>query len=539
MPSTALLPLLALLAVTPPAGEEAMRSKFQSQYDALARAIEAEGVALLVAHSFRLVGGEAINIEQTWKDNFAAIHRYGPVEFTVLDAVEQNGEVIVDVQRTIFLTVAEGAPEQFESGHSRDHWRNENDQWRLVRREDLPGKLTGSVLTPPKPVSLRLQRLEHAIQANDPQALEAFWREVQGHTPLVESIDDAPDHRLVTFLWRDDAQTERIEVRGGPYEGSRTPFARIPNTDVWYHTERLPLDARYVYSLVVHRRIERKRADSKSESVLVETYPLDPLNPLVFNEGSVLELQDAPNASWHVAREDVPRGQLEPRKLQSAALGERRAIAVYFPPGYQPGEVRAVAVFLDGVDCRHLMSVPATLDNLLAAKRIRPTVALFVDSQGTRGRDLVFSDPFVTFLADELIPWAEHELNMQAEPATSLIAGMSLGGLTASYTAQQRPDVFGNVLSQSGSFWRRRPERPSIAEGWLPGEIAARDRAGVRYFMEVGLFEAPGMVENNRRMRDVLRAKGYDVTYSEYSGGHDHVNWRVSLGDGLAHLLQP
>ena len=40
-----------------------------------------------------------------------------------------------------------------------------------------------------------------------------------------------------------------------------------------------------------------------------------------------------------------------------------------------------------------------------------------------------------------------------------------------------------------------------------------------------------------RHLRDVLRAKGYDVTYREVGGGHDYVHWRAMLADGLMTLL--
>jgi enterochelin esterase family protein len=62
--------------------------------------------------------------------------------------------------------------------------------------------------------------------------------------------------------------------------------------------------------------------------------------------------------------------------------------------------------------------------------------------------------------------------------------------------------------------------------------------------MEVGTLEnrasrhgMPDMVAVNRHMRDVLKAKGYDVTYREYAGGHDYVWWRSGLADGLIALL--
>ena len=38
-------------------------------------------------------------------------------------------------------------------------------------------------------------------------------------------------------------------------------------------------------------------------------------------------------------------------------------------------------------------------------------------------------------------------------------------------------------------------------------------------------------------MRDVLLAKGYDVSYQQYASGHDYLNWRGTLGDGLIALI--
>lgn len=115
----------------------------------------------------------------------------------------------------------------------------------------------------------------------------------------------------------------------------------------------------------------------------------------------------------------------------------------------------------------------------------------------------------------------------------------------AAFTAMRHPEVFGKVLSQSGSFWyyperRNSPPLHEVETGWLARRFADLPRLPLDFYMEVGRFEKYfdiSMPDENRRFRDVLRSKGYSVVYREYNGGHDYVTWRQSLAEGLAVLL--
>lgn len=47
---------------------------------------------------------------------------------------------------------------------------------------------------------------------------------------------------------------------------------------------------------------------------------------------------------------------------------------------------------------------------------------------------------------------------MTDDPAQTIVGGGSYGGLAATFAAFQHPELFGNVLSMSGSYWWTPPD---------------------------------------------------------------------------------
>jgi enterochelin esterase-like enzyme len=280
----------------------------------------------------------------------------------------------------------------------------------------------------------------------------------------------------------------------------------------------------------------------------------DPLNPLRLGLQSIVELSQAPPQPWIKPLPVGSRGRLDVVTVKSSILEKVPPLWIHVPDGFDPaGEPRALLVALDGETSgakpdEALVPIPTIVENLTAAQKIPRTVVVLIGSgdQEMRNRNLRGSEPFADFLAQELVPWVRSRYRAGIDPARTVIAGQSNGGLAAAHAALRHADVFGRVLSQSGSFWFNPSVGSSHAPkfdtetGWLTRQFVASPQRPVRFYVEVGLFEqgaTPHMVVENRRFRDVLEAKGYAVTYSEYVGGHDYCCWRGSFADGLVALL--
>src|SRR5262249_28260586 len=150
------------------------------------------------------------------------------------------------------------------------------------------------------------------------------------------------------------------------------------------------------------------------------------------------------------------RGAVAQHAFRSAILGNERSVWVYTPPGYTPdGEPCGLLLLFDGAGYKGTVPAPTILDNLLAEGEIPPLVAVLVDNPDpqARSRELPCHPPLVDCLAEELLPWLEQHYHITADPARRIVGGASYGGLAAAFVGFERPDLFGNVLAQSGSFW--------------------------------------------------------------------------------------
>jgi enterochelin esterase family protein len=185
------------------------------------------------------------------------------------------------------------------------------------------------------------------------------------------------------------------------------------------------------------------------------------------------------------------------------------------------------------------MWIPKILDVLIAQGRIPPVIALMTDESvpSVRRNELPCNPQFADFLANELVPWTRRNYYATTQPERTVVAGSSFGGLASVFAGLKYPEVFGNVISLSGSFWWK-PDGDKESE-WLTKLVHATPKLPLRFYLEVGLMESYSMqIETNRRMRDALAAKGYPVGYSEYDGGHSFLNWSGGLANGLEYLIR-
>lgn len=425
--------------------------------------------------------------------------------------------------------------------------------------------------------SKRIQTLRDLIGAGQKNT-ESFWKQVAAEgTPLTEPYGSDGKYQLVTFLWRSRNDTRNVFVRGS-YLGVGPPtdysMHQIANSDVWYLTVKLPSGARFVYQLSPNDPLtfEGPRAAQRGATRQADPLNKNPLSACPpdtskFDCDSVAELPGAPPQPWLVIKPGIAEGHVEKQTIKSAIQKIDRPVSVYTPANYKAdGPPNALLILFDGEDLSDDGQYRVTtLNNLIAASGIPPTVAVFVDNIPRRRLvDLVASDEFADFMAKELVPWIRSHYNVTKDPKQTVLTGYSAGGLASAYVALRHPEVFGNVLSQSGAFWwsfehnggvcgSRCPDsggrggdgsRDTTTEGNIMAkQFLASPKLPLRFYLAVGIFEydrnggGGEILEGTRHLRDVLLAKGYQVHYQQFVGGHDGLSWRGTLADGLIALL--
>jgi enterochelin esterase family protein len=426
----------------------------------------------------------------------------------------------------------------------------------LIRSAPLLAVLLAPAPQPPSSsTSVAVSTLRDAVGKGTAGAEAAFWSRVRRDgAPLIEPIPGDSVNVLFTFLWRGDSATRRVALVNAAIasdDPAQAQLTRVPGTDVWYRSYVGRADARFAYELSPNDNLVPfdQVTDWGERSA---TFRRDPLNARVYHatifgrEVSYAEGPRAPREEWIAAKAGVPKGRVEQTTFASSLLGTTRELWIYTPPGYDTLARRAeglpLLLTIDGGAYVGSVPTPTSLDTLIAAKRIAPMVAVFVgNADGQRDTELGANPRYAEFVATELVPWVRSRVRLADSPTHNVVAGSSLGGLAAAFVAFRHPELFGNVLSQSGAFMFGAGEDPRPER--LTREIAAAPRRDVAFYLEAGIYESGRMMNgvdlltSNRHLRDALRARWYRVTYDEFAGGHSDLNWRTGYAKGLLALV--
>ncbi|WP_120004149.1 enterochelin esterase domain-containing protein [Nesterenkonia muleiensis] len=308
---------------------------------------------------------------------------------------------------------------------------------------------------------------------------------------------------------------------------------------LWALSYRMDTDWRASYAFLEHTGCGeppwRTETDQRTLRTLLDSGRCDPRNQLTcLNSGgtpfSVVELPDAPPQPHRIELR-------HPSLPQSAVIAAEHSVAtasghrrVWAHPVGRPGAAAPLVLLLDGETWLTHHRFQLSLDSARQAGELPDLWAVFISSgaRSERWQYLGHHDGAARDLPESILPWAQRTLEAGYEPASTVVTGHSLGGISALWALAQHPESIGAVLAQSPSVW-------TDPDGALAAHL---QQTSGRIRLEVGRQEW-AMADQVRELADALGSTGAQVEYAEFNGGHDFACWRGGLIEGITALLAP
>ncbi|WP_034438883.1 alpha/beta hydrolase [Clostridium ihumii] len=394
--------------------------------------------------------------------------------------------------------------------------------------------------------SSKMRNLYNNLTEGNYKALDVFWSELeQSGSPLIEEIEGDNKNVMVTFIYKAKEKIKNVVVYGAfpSYRYNENIMEQLLDSNLWYKTYKVRNDIKFAYNYSVNDALDDDYKKRFRNFILDEFN----LNTIVFpkdeedeedreEKRSLVELCNVKPDIWTKTMKHSNNGTLDLHRFKSNILNNSRRVWVYKPYKYEENnEKNNLIILTDGFMHINILNAINVLDNLMYKELIPKSVCVFIDSNNNRVGELAFNKNYGEFITHEILSWVHNNYNVTTESEKTIIGGVSLGALAASYIALTFPNVFGNVLAQSGSFF--------WDEEWLIDKYKNSDKMETRFYLNVGFLEdrpyddEPIMKDSIDRMRDVLITKGYDVFYEHSPSGHDFLSWGEKLATGLIALI--
>lgn len=367
----------------------------------------------------------------------------------------------------------------------------------------------------------RLLKPEQGSGFPTAEAIDAFLKE--NTFPIVEET-------MLTFVFRGEADAVLLQHFIYGLESSR-PLERVAGSDLWYMTLEVPRESTVQYKFNVVRGSDHN-------------WIQDPLNPHLaydpFGANSVCSTGAQVRPDWTRHDPEARPGEIRGHDIKSAAFGRKREVNLYLPARFRRSRNYPLLVVHDGRDYLRFSDLKIVLDNLIHRLEMEPMIVALTNAED-RLSEYPDHPSHAQFLTEEVVPYLEKRYPLRAQPASRGLMGASFGGVAALSCAWRYPGFYGRLLLQSGSFAFTdigHHQRGPAFDPVVKFINAFRDQPGKpseRVFVSCGTYES--LIYENRSMVPLLQSTGMDVRYVEARDGHNWINWRDRLREGLSWLF--
>lgn len=347
---------------------------------------------------------------------------------------------------------------------------------------------------------ITVSELEMRLQApTDPAAADVLAERIRATFPEPTDLEKGAhlvDRDALAFVVEAEP---KAKVRVGGMVNHSRGFDMVPvgATGLWAYVAPIPSDTKFAY----HFEVDGARVGGAAVEMPAWSYP--------------------PESSEQAG---VTYGEYRPLKFRSKVFNNDRTGWVYVPAAYDGDSPAALMVFQDG-DAYKKENVGTVVENLIARKQMPVTILVLlnpgVNDDGKSNRSVEYdtlSDRYATFLADEVLPLVRRDFKVAEGAEAHAIGGASSGGICSFTVAWHRPELFGKVLSQIGSFTNIRGGNA------YPELVRKAEKRPIRIMMTDGTNDLINPYgdwwQANEAMYGALREKGYEVQFLRDRGFH-------------------
>ncbi len=242
------------------------------------------------------------------------------------------------------------------------------------------------------------------------------------------------------------------------------------------------------------------------------------------------------------------------KHIQSTYLDREVALTIILPPAYD-NKPYPVLWLNDGQDIPAIQ-LTDSLNAMYQRKLIRHCIVIGIHANNDRLNEYGTSSTadfknrgkkaglYAEFFINELIPYVRDHYNVSRDKKNNLIAGWSLGGLSAIDIAWNYPEFFGKVGVFSGSLWWRikaynrgyKDDKHRIIHQQIKN---TEKRPGMKFWFECGTMDETSdrnkngvidSIDDTVDLIKILKEKGYesndDIQFVLVKGGeHNQQTW--------------